>query len=405
MQRRMTSRSPSAAPLRVIHFATTSVMHKSFNLPLARYQREHGLIVEFGCGEDIPPGYVSAIEELAGTGFPVHLVPFRYAIRPWSDAAALLRLWRFFRAHRFDVVHTHTSKDGVLVRLAARAAGCPFIVHTAHDLYFRDFPRGPRRSIFAAIERVLGRLTDAVLFTNPAILEAAEAERIHGRRANTVVGAPLRELSWFAATEAEAEALRHELGLDRGPIVACVGRLVPFKGIDTLLHAAVHVLARRPETQFVVLGGGPLEAELRATSQHLKLARVHFTGFRPDDRDVLRLLRLADVFCLPTRREGLGIAFVEAMAMGVPVVGPRLPPVSDVVADGETGLLVTPDDANAYAEAILRLLESSDLRQGMAQAGRARAEAFFDPTTMFAAVTASYPASVSQDYDMIVGDR
>jgi len=385
------SSSDRPAALRVIHFATTSVMHKSFNLPLARYQRERGLIVEFGCGEDIPRGYESAVGELARDGFAVHVVPFPYAIRPAADARALLRLWRFFRRHRYDVVHTHTSKDGVLVRLAARAAGCA-VVHTAHDLYFRNFPPGVRRSAYAWIERGLGRVTDTVLFTNPEILEAANAEGIRGRRANTVVGAPLRELTWFAASETEAEAFRQELRLTRGPIVACVGRLVAFKGIDTLLRAAVQVLARRPDAQFVVLGGGPLEAELRALAERLGIApRVTFTGFRADDRDVLRLLRLADVFCLPTRREGLGIAFVEAMAMGVAVVGPRIAPITTVVAEGETGLLVEAEDDAAYAAAIVSLLEDPERRRAMGDAGRRRVAAHFDPRRVFEAVTASYP--------------
>jgi glycosyltransferase involved in cell wall biosynthesis len=379
--------------LRVIHFATTSVMHKSFNLPLARYQRERGLRVEFGCGEDIPAGYESAVPELRAAGFPVHVVPFRYAIRPLDDTAALIRLWRFFRRERFDVVHTHTSKDGVLVRLAARLAGCRFVVHTVHDLFFREFAPGPRRAAFAWIERQMGRFTDVLLFTNTVIRDAAEAEQIHGRRSNTVVGAPMRELTWFSETAAAADALRRELQLGPGPVVACVARLVAFKGIDTLLEAAARVVRDRPDAQFVVLGGGPLEAELRERAERLRLAgRVRFTGFRADDRDVVKLLRLADVFCLPTRREGLGIAFIEAMAMGVPVVGPRMAPVTDVVADGETGLLVTPEDAQAYAGAILRLLDDPDLRARMGRAGRHHAETLFDARHMFAAVTACYPA-------------
>src|SRR4051794_38773274 len=106
--------------MRVIHFATTSVMHKAFNLPLARYQRDRGMIVEFGCGEDIPAGFASAQAEIEAQGFRVHVVPFPYAISPVADPAALTRLWRFFRRNRFDVVHTHTSKAGVLVRVAAR---------------------------------------------------------------------------------------------------------------------------------------------------------------------------------------------------------------------------------------------------------------------------------------------
>jgi glycosyltransferase involved in cell wall biosynthesis len=379
--------------LRVIHFATTSVMHKAFNLPLARYQRDRGMVVEFGCGEDIPAGYVSAQAELAADGFRVHVVPFPYAIRPLADLAALARLTWFFRRNRFDVVHTHTSKAGVLVRLAARLAGCPFVAHTVHDLHFREFPRGPRRRAFTWIERRMAGLSDVLFFTTPVLRDLAAAERIHGHRPSVLAGAPLRELSWFSATDADSEGLKRELGLGTGPIVACVARLVSFKGIDTLLHTARLVLDEIPEARFVILGGGPLESELRAEADGLGVStRVIFTGFRTEDRDVLRLLRLADVFCLPTRREGLGIAFVEAMAMAVPVVGPRTPPITTVVADGETGFLIAPEDAAAYATAILQLLRDPDLRRRMGEAGRRRVEALYDPRRAFETITATYPA-------------
>jgi glycosyltransferase involved in cell wall biosynthesis len=384
--------------MRVIHFATTSIMHKAFNLPLARYQRDRGMVVEFGCGEDLPPGYASAVPELEAAGFRVHVVPFPYPIRPLLDLAGLVRLWRFFRRNRFDVVHTHTSKAGVLVRVAARLAGCRFVAHTVHELYFREFAPGRRRAFFVWIERVVARVTDVLLFTNPVIQGVAEVERIRGRRASMVVGASLRELSWFAATMAEQEALRAELRLAPGPVVACVARLVSFKGVDTLLRAARRVVAECPDARFVVVGGGPLEGDLRALAERLGVApSVRFTGFRADDRDVVRLLGLADAFCLPTRREGLGLVFVEAMAMGVPVVGPRMAPVTDVVADGETGFLVTPEDDAAYAAAILKLLHEPALRRRMGEAGRRRAAALFDPQRMFEAVTACYPGFASGD--------
>jgi glycosyltransferase involved in cell wall biosynthesis len=377
--------------MRVIHFATTSVMHKAFNLPLARYQRNAGMTVEFGCGEDIPPGYESAVADLEAAGFTVHVVPFAYAIRPFADAAALVRLVRFFRRERFDVVHTHTSKAGVLVRLAARLAGAPYIVHTVHELHFREFAGGPKRAVFAAVERWIARATDVLLFTNPVIRDLADQERIAGRRPGRIVGAPLRELTWFSVGAGEAAAFRASQDLPAGPFVASVARLVSFKGIDTLVEAAALLAVRRPGLRVVVLGGGPLEADLRALAERRGVADVvRFLGFREDDRDVVRLLANADVFCLPTRREGLGIAFVEAMAMGLPVVGPAMPPITSVVDDGRTGLLVTPDDPAAYAEALDRLLGDAELRRRLGDEGRRRAHALFDPERMFEAVNAAY---------------
>src|SRR5437867_5121851 len=102
--------------MRVIHFATTSLMHKTFILPLARYQRSQGIEVELGCSDALPPGCEPAIEELERAGFKVRIVSFPYEVRPLRDVVAFLRLWRFFRANEYDVVHTHQSKAGILVR-------------------------------------------------------------------------------------------------------------------------------------------------------------------------------------------------------------------------------------------------------------------------------------------------
>jgi glycosyltransferase involved in cell wall biosynthesis len=141
------------------------------------------------------------------------------------------------------------------------------------------------------------------------------------------------------------------------------------------------------------MGGGPLERDLRALASRLGLGTgVAFAGFRPDDRDVVRLLALASVFCLPTRREGFGVAFAEAMAMGCPVVGPRMEPVSSVVLDGTTGLLVTPEDPAAYTAAIDRLLTDEPLRARLGAAGRRHAAEALDPRGMYEAVTAIYRA-------------
>jgi glycosyltransferase involved in cell wall biosynthesis len=380
--------------VRVIHFATTSIMLKAFILPLARWQREQGLEVEFGSGEDIQPGYQSAVAELEAAGFRVHVVPFPYHIRPLADAVALVRLWRFLRRERFDVVHTHASKAGILVRAAAWLARCPRIVHTIYILHFRKYQRGLRRAVFAWLERAAAQRTDALFCIGPVIRDEAVRERIAPAERLRAIGGPLGDLGRFAVASEEVRALRSELGLpDGAPVVACVCRLVDYKGVDTLLRAAPRVLAAAPQARFVVMGGGPLEQELRGMAAALGVAdRVILTGFRPDDRDVLRLLALATVFCLPTRYDTYPIAFAEAMAMGLPVVGPRMDTVESMVADGTTGLLVAQNDDAAYADAIVRLLGDASLRTRLGEAARRWVRETMDPVPMYEAVTASYTA-------------
>jgi len=159
-----------------------------------------------------------------------------------------------------------------------------------------------------------------------------------------------------------------------------VARLVSFKGVDTLLRAAGRVVAECPDARFVVLGGGPLEGDLRALAERLGIApSVRFSGFRADDRDVVRLLGLADVFCLPTRRRAWVSRSWRPWRWGTRG-GPADRTVTTVVADGETGLLVKPEDDAAYAAAIVRVLREPELGRRMGEAGRRRAAALFDPS-------------------------
>jgi glycosyltransferase involved in cell wall biosynthesis len=381
--------------MRVMHLATTSLMHKTFVLPLAQYQRSQGLDVELGCFDALPPGYDPAIADLERQGFTVRIFPFPYEIRPLQDALALIRLWGFFRKHRYDVVHTHTSKAGILGRAAAWLAGVPLIVHTAYDFHFRSVRPGARRAVFVGVERLAGALTDVLLYNTETVRDAASHHGIGRAARSVVIGSPLSGLERFQASPQEIEGLRQELGLARSvPIIACVSRLVDYKGVDTLLRVARRVVRDHPSVRFVIMGGGPLEARLRDMARELGLAStVLFTGFRQDERDVIRLLALADVFCLPTRREGFGAAFAEAMAMGCPAVGPAIAPVTTVVLDGQTGLLVPPEDEAAYASAVLRLLHDAELRTHLGAAGREHARSSLDPRKMYQAVTETYVLS------------
>lgn len=378
--------------MRVIHFATTSIMHKAFVLPLARWQRERGYDVEFGCGEDIQPGYRPAVAQLEAAGFRVHVVPFPYHIRPAADALAVVRLWRFLQRERYDVVHTHASKAGILVRAAARLAGSPRVVHTIYVLHFRKYRSGLRRRVFAWLERRAARLSDALFCIGPVLRDEAVRARIAPAERLQVIGGPLGDLARFSVPPEESRGLRAELGLAEGaPVVACVARLVEYKGVDTLLRAAQRVLASAPDARFVVMGGGPLEGGLRRLAAELGVAdQVVFTGFRPDDGDVLRLLAMARAFCLPTRYDTYPIAFAEAMAMGCPVVGPRMATVESMVTDGVSGLLVPQGDADAYAAAILRLLRDEELRTRLSDAGRRWVRENMDPGPTYETVTAAY---------------
>jgi len=170
--------------------------------------------------------------------------------------------------------------------------------------------------------------------------------------------------------------------------------LVPDKGLECLLEAAAEVAKSRADAKFLIAGDGPLRGELVRMSATFGIEdRVIFAGFRDD---IPSLLAAADIFALPTLREGFGVAFAEAMAMGVPVVGSKIGPITEVVKDGETGILVPPNQARSLAQAILLLLEDEAKRKEMGKAGRVGAETLFDERSNFHKIESLYQQLLRQ---------
>ena len=175
----------------------------------------------------------------------------------------------------------------------------------------------------------------------------------------------------------DAQALRDELGLDHQRVVLTISRLVPRKGIDTVLRALPQVARHIPDVRYLIGGSGPDRDRLEALTHDLHLNdRVHFLGNIPRE-DLHRYYNACNVFVMPSREdrpyvEGFGITFLEANACGKPVVGTRAGGIPDAVRDGETGLLVEPDDEADLADALLRLLCNPELARELGANGQRR---------------------------------
>jgi glycosyltransferase involved in cell wall biosynthesis len=157
-------------------------------------------------------------------------------------------------------------------------------------------------------------------------------------------------------------------------VIGAVCRLEPRKGIDTLLRAFSAALAVRPESRLLIVGEGPERAALEATVRAGRLeAAVRFTGER---RDVAGCLAAMDVFAAPSRTEGLGLALIEAMAAGLPVLASRVGGIPEVVEDGRSGWLLPVDDTEAWRDALVRIVAGNDLRVAMGAQARRSASRF-----------------------------
>jgi glycosyltransferase involved in cell wall biosynthesis len=303
------------------------------------------------------------------------------------DAGALLALVRVMRRLRPGIVHTHTSKAGFVGRLAARLTGVPAVIHQPHGHIFYGYYSGPRTAFYVTLERLAARWTDRMITLTERGTEEHVARGIGRREQYRTVpsGVPTAELRAQAPARSAARA---RLGLEAGAfVIAGLGRLVPVKGFDILVAALPAVAAAVPTARVLLVGDGPereaLEAQARTLGVRERLLLAGATG------DIASCLAAADVLAAPSRNEGMGRALVEAMALGLPVVGADVGGIPIVVADGETGHLVPAGDADALAVALVALGRDEGLRRKLGAGASARAE-LFSTAVAHAAMRAVY---------------
>jgi len=298
-----------------------------------------------------------------------------------SNLSALLFLLRLMRTEQVDVVHTYYGRTRAHGRLAAILARVPVIISAEMA------QAGPYSLKGWATERLFDYFTDHFV----AVSEAARVHLFRTRQISppkiTVIY-PGVDLVRFDIQET-LPMVRYELGLpDHALVIGVVARLVPYKGHADLIAALPRILQTAPTTRLVFIGDGPAASDLRRQVHEVGLAeQVHFLGAR---RDIPKLLRALDVFVLPSHQEGLGLAIIEAMAAGLPVVATRAGGIPEVVIEGETGLLVEPGNPPELAEAIIHLLTNPDTRRQMGIKSRQRVEAHFTAQRTAANLTALY---------------
>ncbi len=290
-------------------------------------------------------------------------------LRPLRDLATAWQLGRVMRRERPDVVPTHKAKAGAIGRVCAILAGVPVRVHTYHGHVFHGYFGPWKTRAFIAIERLLGRGTTRLLALSDGLVDELTGHyRVAPRERFSVV--PLGfDLAPFAAAERHRGELRARLGVGEDVrLVGIVGRMVPVKDHATFIAAAAVLAAERHDVEFVFIGGGELEAEVRRDLEARGLIeRAHLLGW---SRDLQRIYADLDVLALSSVNEGTPVALIEAMASGVPVAATSVGGVPDVLQDGAFGELAPPRDAPALAGAIRRAL-SADARE---RAARIRAE-------------------------------
>jgi glycosyltransferase involved in cell wall biosynthesis len=329
----------------------------------------HGLSSESGM-TDLEKRVVDrAVNEAKRLGVKVIALPALVrSIRPLKDFRALFSLaWLIFK-EKPDVVHTHSSKAGILGRLAAKTAGVAHIVHTPHGHVFYGHFGTLTSRFFLWIERLFSKITDRVValtdgekndYINLAVCRPDKLLKIHS-------GVDLKR--FLQPSENQVEKKR-SLGLDQNAIViGFVGWLLPIKGPAFLLKAMEHVWPDYPQAALIMVGKGKLDVELRAQALRMNAnGRVKFLGWR---EDISEIMPIFDLLVLPSLNEGMGRVLVEAMAAGKPVVASEAGGIPDLVKHGVTGYLVPPANEKALAKGIKKLLNDPESAKRMGQRGK-----------------------------------
>jgi glycosyltransferase involved in cell wall biosynthesis len=341
---------------KVLHFRQSSriwgpervILDLCRSLPAQGFGGEIAIMYPRRAGE--PPTHPLVLAAQAA-GISIVQVPAAWTALPgvvWWLRRELIR-------GRFAILHTHEFKTTILGAFAARLAmPAVSLVATDHSL----FTGGSwRMQLFRALEIIALHAYRCV--TVPAASQRQRLSRFARlRRITRVVpeGIDADLLCRAAATESTTE-LRTRLGVPDGvPVIAIVGRLEPQKGHRLFIQSAARVLSRRPETRFWIVGDGPLRTELESCVAAAGIAAgVAFLGYRAD---VPTVLRASDALALASLDEALPQVILEALALGTPVVAPRVGGIADMITDGETGVLVAPRDPEALAAGMLRLIEN-----------------------------------------------
>lgn len=377
---------------KVVHLTNFDVGLRTHIKNYLTYLREQGYDVSVICH----PGQWLQHDTHTPDGIFVKIMPFPPRITPLADLKTLIRLVRYFRKERFHVVHTHTVKPGLLGRLAARLAGVPVIVHTIHGFYFHDGMHSVVRRIFVGVEKVGAWCCDAILSQNQEDIDTAIREGICSPTKISHLGNGIDVTKFYpgCVDGAAVAELRRELGLPPdAKIVGLIGRLVREKGFLEFFEAARIILDRGIDARFLAIGAAQPEKSDALTPQALidqlgLQSAVRFLGLRDD---IPALMSLMDVVALPSYgKEGLPRVLMEAAALGKPVVATDVRGCREVVADGETGLLVPVRDSAALAEGLATVLSDASLAQKLGRAGRTRAEVMFDERLYFQRTHESY---------------
>ena len=304
------------------------------------------------------------IDKLKNEGIVIHNIHFERSPLSTRNISAYKQLKKIINENNFDLIHCHTPAASMMTRLAAKKARKrgSIVMYTCHGFHFHNASSKKNWLIYYPIEKHLSKHCDYIVTINKE--DYNRTQKFHAKNIRYIpsVGVDINKIK---NTTVDKNSYKESIGVPKEAIMLLsVGEMIERKNHEVIIRALGKL--QRKDVYYVICGKGPLKEYLEKLSKKLGIQdNVIFLGFR---KDIPELCKTADISAFPSKIEGLGLAGIEAMAAGVPLVSSNVHGILDYVIDGETGYALPPNDVKGFANAIDKLASSKELREGMRDA-------------------------------------
>lgn len=378
--------------MKIVHIITRLIIGGAQENTLLSCQGQHdaGHDVTLITGPAIGPEG-SLLERAQSHGYRVEILDeMRRAIRPGMDYRVYRHLIRRLKNLKPDIVHTHSSKAGIIGRRAAYKARVPAIIHTIHGLAFTASTSRLVNHVYKLLERNAAPLTTRIVCVADAMRDQSLAAKV-GRADQYVTVYSGMETGPFLHPDVSRTEVRRQFGLsDEHVVVGTIARLFDLKGHVDLLDIAPQLCSQFPQLRFLWIGDGTLRPAFERRMEQMKLRdRFIVTGMVPPAK-VPQYAAAMDILAHPSRREGLARALPQGALAGVPTITYDIDGAKEGVLDGQTGYVLPPFDADKLEAAIAILVKNAARRREMGALGRQFALNRFDAKVMIDALECVY---------------
>lgn len=330
---------------------------------------------------------------------PVIIPPLRRNIHPWLDLKSFIILYKLIKQGNYDIVHTHSTKAGILARIAAKIANVPIIIHTIHGLPF--FQHQHKFMNFGAVnlERLTAPFTDKIITVCDNMAKKANRAKVAPMKKFLTIYSGM-ELDEFLKAK-EDKNLKKKLGIKEDEVViGKIARLFELKGHRFLLKSAKEVIEQYSEVKFLFVGDGNLSDKLEKQAIDLGIQdKIIFTGLVPREK-IPDYISIMDIVVHTSLREGLARAIPQALACSKPVVAFNIDGADEVIENGKTGFLITPPsipeenwkhfNSKQLTFCIIKLLKDKNLRDEMGEEGKKKVDPIFRDEYMVESIDSLY---------------